>query len=446
MSYHSQVKVVPYNSNWPEIFIQESHRIEQEIKPHLKRTYHIGSTSIPNLAAKPVIDILLECENLDDIGKISTKLIKLGYLPVRRSVVPHRSFFTKRFEGDISFNLHIREQGDPQIQRHVNFPLYLIQHPEIAKKYAELKIKLAQHFANDIDGYVSGKDQLVQEIDAKVKQWAQRPKNLFSQQTGIEAKYWPKDKILKAMEANLNVEMTHFAQYLPQVELVRIPGYTLINSGLPDDTFNCILEADFSAEEVDKKIDEIVKKISKMNLPFCWWVCPLDKPENIIQHLEKAGFKNTENNIGMYLDLDQWQAPKEKPAFEIVRAKSKDELQDFANVLVNDEKSFQTYFAWIADILTEEDPIEFYVGYVDGKPVTRGKLVFYAQVAGIYYVSTAHDERRKGYATMMENFLLSRAKELGFHIAVLSASPEGLGLYQKLGFEECGVFKEFKLL
>lgn len=120
-------------------------------------------------------------------------------------------------------------------------------------------------------------------------------------------------------------------------------------------------------------------------------------------------------------------------------------MRDFALVLTNDKASFKKYFEWIASIVTEEDPIEYYVGYVNGKPIVRGASCYFAQVAGLHWLSTAPEERKKGYGKAMQEYRLKRAKELGYHIAILQASQEGHSLYLKLGYKECCVFREFKL-
>lgn len=244
----------------------------------------------------------LALDNIDDIHLISEKLILLDYDPVRRQIIPHVSFFTKRQDQAIRFHLHLHERGSPQINRHVNFRDYVIHHPDVAHKYAQLKIQLAAQFAEDVYSYVSGKDKLVQEIDAKAKLWAGRKRDYLPQNTGSMAKNWSHEKLVKAMEANLNVHMTHFAQYLSQIELVRVPGFTLVNSGLADDTFNYALDADFSSLHADERISEVTNYFTKENSPFSWWVSPCDQPDDLPMHLENNGFENTENNCAMVFD------------------------------------------------------------------------------------------------------------------------------------------------
>jgi GrpB-like predicted nucleotidyltransferase (UPF0157 family)/GNAT superfamily N-acetyltransferase len=441
MSSPRKVEILAYQANWPETFQTEAIALRAALQQHLTAIHHIGSTSIPNMPAKPIIDIMLEIENVDAIHEIEKQLAPLCYEPVRRHVIPHWSFFTRKTRGAFHVNLHIREKGDTQVIRHVRFRDYVIAHPEDAAAYAALKKQLAQQFSYDILQYVCGKDTLVQAIDTKAKRWkdSHYTTTHFPRNTGSSVTTWSQEKIIKAMEANQNVAVTHYAQYINHIELIRIPGYTIVNSGLPDDTFNMILEGDFTPDEAESRIREVMDYMTKKQLPFSWWVAHFDNPADLAHRLVEAGLQTAEVNIGMYLDLDKWQISK-TVTLDIRRATSASALQDFAMILVNDPTAFSTYFAWIADVIAADDPIEFYVGYVNDTPVTRGQLVFEAQVAGIYYISTTPDARHQGYATALQTFLLERAKTLGYHVAVLQASTEGLPLYQALGFQACCEF------
>lgn len=439
------IEVIPYHSSWPARYQHEAALIKAALGPDLCAIHHIGSTAIPNMSAKPVIDIMLECCNLNDIERIKAELAPLGYTELRRSVVPHWSFFSRKVGVPVSFHLHLREVGDPQIKRHVRFRDYLIHHPQEAAAYEALKIQLAQQYHHDITRYVMGKDKFVQAIDIKAKLWKGSCKDFAAPNTGAVAKTWTREKILKAMDANLNVHMTHFAQYINEIELIRIPGYTIVNSGLMDDTFNYVLETDCNEENVTQNINAITTYFQKTNTPFSWWIGPYDKPADLAARLEQQGYVNTENNLAMYFDLDAWDANIMMPGeLEIIRALDKQTLRDFALVLANNTAAFEQYYAWIADIVTAEDPVEFYVGYVNGKPVVRGLSCYFAGVAGLHALSTVAGARHKGYGSAMQGFRLKRAKELGYHIAVLQASQQGFPLYQRLGYKECGVYHEYK--
>lgn len=441
-----EFNVVSYDKKWPTNFLTEKSILEEALGSELKAIYHIGSTSVPNLSAKPIIDMLLVLNNLDNVQIINQALIELNYNPLGKNIIPRRSLFTSKKLDHIGYHLHIYEQGDPQINRHVNFKAYLIEHPKEAQEYQQLKLGLKEKHPQ-IHHYLLGKDTLVQAIDRKAKLWAATQKNLFLKpNTGPQASEWSLEKIAACMEANLNVHMTHFAQYIDNVNLTRMPDYTLVNSNLNDDTFNYIIRADFDEQSAQEKIKQATNYFTSRHLPFSWWVGPNDQPKNLDKLLEHNGYENTENNIAMYLNLDNWQVnhaiPKE---LKIIRVQDEKGLKDFALVLSNDPTAFSTYFYWVSQILTYDDPIEFYVGYVNNKPVVRGLTCYYAQVAGLHWLSTRPEERNKGYGAAMQQFRLSRAKELGYHIAVLQASNEGYPLYKKLGYQKCGAYREFKL-
>ncbi len=445
MKNPDKIEILAYNPHWPDFFAQEASRITKALGGHLREIYHFGSTAIPDMPAKPVIDMMLVCDNVDEIDLIAEKLQELHYYNLRRQIIPHQSFFVRRQDNNISFHLHLHERGSPQIKRHINFRDYVIQHPEDAKAYATLKINLATKFADDRYQYVLGKDKLVQEIDSKAKCWPQRRHDYLKENTGIAAQNWSNEKLLKAMTANFNVYMTQCAQYLNQVELIRVPGFTIVNTGLHNSSLNAVLDADFTPAEADRKILEITRYFTEKNLPFSWWISPFDQPDNLAEQLEHHGYQNTRNHSAMYFDLDSWDAhlPSISP-LEIIKAQDAKTLHDFAFVLGPDD-SFKKYFSWIASILTDDDPIEYYVGYVDGKAVACGSSCYAAQVAGLYWLASGDNQRGKDYCAALQRYCLKRAKERGYHIAVLHASDEGYFLWEELGWRECGEFGEFEL-
>lgn len=440
-----KVELVPYDQRWPDFFEDEARQIKIALGAHLAAIYHIGSTSIPDMPAKPVVDIMLVIDNLDEIGFIEEQLIELNYDPIRRQIIPHVSFITKRQDETIRFHLHLHERGSPQVSRHVNFRDYLIHHPQIARDYAALKIQLAAQFKDDISSYVAGKDELVQEIDAKAKLWPERKKEYVPPNTGVPAKSWSQEKLVQAIGANLNVHMTHFAQYSAETELVRVPGFTLVHSGLANGSLNYVLDADFSSANAPQKIAEVTNYFNQRNSPFSWWISSLDQPEDLAAHLERSGYKNTLNTFAMYLDLDAWNRPSPSPlTLDIVAATNEQTLRDFASVLTENEETFQTFFTRIAAIVTEDDPLEFYVGYVNGVPVACASCCYFAQISGLYLLTTAPAERRKGYGKALQEYCLQRSKDLGYHLSILHSSKESRPYYQLLGYTECGSFNEYQ--
>ena len=158
------IEVVPYNPDWPLAFEVEAARIKQALGDNCIEVHHIGSTSVPGLAAKPIIDMIPVVRDIYAVDKLAMEA--LGYEAKGEFGIPFRSYFTKG--KDIrSHNIHIFEQGDSEIERHLKFRDWMHNNPVDKEAYATLKNGLAEKFPNDIEAYCIGKDEFVANIDAK---------------------------------------------------------------------------------------------------------------------------------------------------------------------------------------------------------------------------------------------------------------------------------------
>ena len=221
---------------------------------------------------------------------------------------------------------------------------------------------------------------------------------------------------------------------------------TIKCTNIQDDTFNMVIDASFTSENANQKIDEIVKLFQEKQLPFSWWVGPTDSPSDLKQRLTSKGFIPKENDYGMYLNLENY-TPNISKKLKIKQVSNATELKEFDNVHVHsfgNPKAFDVIFNKIPSSAYQgKSPYRFYTGYINKKAVTTGVLIFHANVVGIYYIVTLPEERRKGYATEMMNHLLTIAKEENQKIAVLQASESGKKVYKKMDFKECCIFQEF---
>jgi len=133
--------------------------------------HHVGSTAIPNISAKPIIDILVEVHDIGKIDEFNGEMIKLGYQPKGEFGISGRRFFIKGDDSTRTHHVHIFQTGDPKVERHLNFRDYMIAHPKAAQAYSRLKEKLAQKFPKDIEGYIEGKDGFIKEMDKRAAVW-----------------------------------------------------------------------------------------------------------------------------------------------------------------------------------------------------------------------------------------------------------------------------------
>lgn len=167
-----KVEVVSHNSSWQDLFEAESKRIADALGTNTVAIHHIGSTAIPNIYAKLIIDLLVEVKNITQVDEQSLVMHSLGYEVMGEFGIPGRRYFRKDSpEGVRTHHIHAFEVGSPQVERHLVFRDYMIAHPEDAQKYSELKRELARKYSNNIDRYMDGKDGFIQEIDNKATQW-----------------------------------------------------------------------------------------------------------------------------------------------------------------------------------------------------------------------------------------------------------------------------------
>lgn len=165
-----KVVVNPYNENWPSMFLEEAEKIKLIFGKELIEIYHIGSTSVPGLQAKPIIDMMPVVKNINVVDDFNQEMENLGYEPRDEFGIPGRRYFPKG--GDYrTHHVHVFQVGSWDVLRHLAFRDYLREHPPDRKRYGDLKVKLAKQFSDNIDAYIDGKEQLVKEIEANALKW-----------------------------------------------------------------------------------------------------------------------------------------------------------------------------------------------------------------------------------------------------------------------------------
>ena len=166
-----KIAVIPYDKSGHELFKLEKERLAEILGEQALSIHHIGSTAIPNIKAKPIIDILVEVKKIETIDEFNDRMLQGGYQPRGENGIPGRRFFIKNKGATRTHNVHMFQTGNPEIERHLNFRDYLIAHPEEAQAYSNLKEELAQKFPKDILNYTTGKDEFIKKIDNKAKTW-----------------------------------------------------------------------------------------------------------------------------------------------------------------------------------------------------------------------------------------------------------------------------------
>lgn len=166
-----KVEVVKYDKEWPMLYEKEANKIKKILNDELVQIYHIGSTSVENLSAKPIIDIMVVVKDINKVDNYNKNFIALGYEAKGEYGIPGRRYFRKGTEIR-THHVHIFEESNRlDIERHLAVRDYLRSHPDMALEYGELKTKLALNYPNDIELYCDGKDSFVKEMERKALLW-----------------------------------------------------------------------------------------------------------------------------------------------------------------------------------------------------------------------------------------------------------------------------------
>lgn len=166
------IEIVDHDSAWQVEFAAIGTALRGALGDVVLRVDHIGSTSVPGLAAKPVIDIQISVRSLEPLAAYKTPLERLGL--VHRANNPE---LTKRYfreaPGSRRIHVHVRELGSFSQQLPLLFRDYLRAHPAAAAEFAQAKRQCARQFRDDRQRYVSAKEPLVWEIVRRADTWAQ---------------------------------------------------------------------------------------------------------------------------------------------------------------------------------------------------------------------------------------------------------------------------------
>jgi len=172
------VTISQYNPDWPQMFEQEKEHLLSCLPNELiKRIEHFGSTAVPNLSAKPIIDMLVEVTSLEETKqKIVPVLESQGYDYFWRPTFgddtpPFYSWFIKRdSKGNRTHHIHMMENDFEHWER-LLFRNYLIKHPDVAQEYQDLKLRLSNDYPNDRIAYTNGKTEFIVRITKIAKKY-----------------------------------------------------------------------------------------------------------------------------------------------------------------------------------------------------------------------------------------------------------------------------------
>ena len=171
MNLDERVEVVAYDPAWPVLFARERHRVCSALGLPEADLEHIGSTAVPGLAAKPIVDLMLGVATYPPAQEVLLGLAELGYECLGEAGVTERLYCGLR--GPDSFNLHVVRRNGEHWRRNLALRDYLRAHPSERERYAGEKRRAVASGASTLLAYSEAKSALVGELVTKALAWRQ---------------------------------------------------------------------------------------------------------------------------------------------------------------------------------------------------------------------------------------------------------------------------------
>ncbi|WP_141436328.1 GNAT family N-acetyltransferase [Bacillus cereus] len=251
---------------------------------------------------------------------------------------------------------------------------------------------------------------------------------------------------------NFVFKTSYVAQFVPRMRIKETKDYISVDCGLPADTFNIITLLNNNLTEGIEKLYKEVEYYNQKKFPMSVWFWNNGQEQIIKSELINLGLKEAEHNIAMVADLKTLHPTINMPVgFTIQKASSSGQIQRFGETLADlfdgseEGINVQAFYKQIStfDIWNSEN-MKLYLGFYNDEVVSVGSSVSTKDSIGIYDIATKEEMRERGFSTTMFNFLLQEAKQLKDTHCVLQASPDGINIYKKSGFQAVGKMSVFE--
>lgn len=165
-----KTKVTRYDILWPRYFENESSLLLQNLKDLILAIHHIGSTAVPGLSAKPVIDIMIVVKDIEQVVNYREIFESMGYHYMGEYGIPGRRYLWKT-KNEVDYHLQIFRHDHIGVRNYLLFRDYLIKHPEKLKEYSTVKESASLKFPNDVHAYWQEKRFIIEQfLDEAIKE------------------------------------------------------------------------------------------------------------------------------------------------------------------------------------------------------------------------------------------------------------------------------------
>jgi GrpB-like predicted nucleotidyltransferase (UPF0157 family)/RimJ/RimL family protein N-acetyltransferase len=166
-----KVELTSHDPEWAAAYQTEVEQLTAVFQSELVAIHHIGSTAVPGIKAKPIIDIMIEVRDIERVDSYNEAMQQLGYIAKGEHGIDGRRYFRKGSDFHHTHHIHTYQTGHPEVARHLNFRDYLIAHPQVAQAYSRLKEELARKYVTEPPRYTNSKTKFIRAVEKKAVVW-----------------------------------------------------------------------------------------------------------------------------------------------------------------------------------------------------------------------------------------------------------------------------------
>lgn len=249
------------------------------------------------------------------------------------------------------------------------------------------------------------------------------------------------------IEANINDYLLSYAR-LPGAVVHDDAESNWVEAQLSGATFNSIVRARFQPGQIDRQIEAVLNHFRERALPVVWHVGPASEPPMLGDALLRHGLTFLEEEPGMALEIAHLNSVNAAPpelTIEPVRDEAglRDWIDTWLFPVPAAERAAQ-FEARRMHWLEPERAMHCFLGTWNGSPVATSMLYLGNGVAAVHHVVTRPEFRRRGIGSALTVRVLHEARIRGYHVGVLTASPEGIGSYRRIGFRPYCVIRRYE--
>ncbi|MEQ8474956.1 GNAT family N-acetyltransferase [Fulvivirga sp.] len=254
--------------------------------------------------------------------------------------------------------------------------------------------------------------------------------------------------MIELIDQNFELHATQIPGATPSMTIMNSENVVAVDSGLSCDTFNIIFIKNGLAI-TQAELDDTIKHYRNKDFDFCIWVNADNLTDNLKEIFKSVNVSHQNEEVGMVLDLSQYEAIHSDRHNDIVLVQDVKTLNDYANVIAANwsppDRNVNSYYEKTTNSYLENSKGVMLFVYYDGQQPLATVELFPSDdsTIGIYGLATLEDARGKGIGSALMTKCLNISKTLGYKNVVLQASEAGIGIYKKLGFESFTTYHEY---